>query len=176
MTLENRAEQMRTEMTEPRSIYSVISAALKKDGPVLYGFFERNLIARNGGAYADPVDIEIAEVYDLKPEGLPSLSLPSNLSFVSGFNYVTAHWYPIIETSVKPNVPDTVVDYLLEQMFPDRSFTAQQLRDILAADPTGADWLGEMARAEFTSENLELAGALKAIGGIRKMHEALTAV
>lgn len=48
-------------------------------------------------------------------------------------------------------------------------------RAALALDPSGATWLGEKARAEFTERNLALIGALKAITGARKMYEALTA-
>lgn len=173
MSLESRAAQMRHENRGEISVYSLIESALKKDREALFACFKQN-----SGQFTPALDEDLVDVYELRPDDIPGLSLPSNLSFVSGFSLVVSHWYPAIRvvtaTSFKLN-DEQFFDTEFGRRFRDRVVTSHTLRDALTTDPSGATWLEEMASAEFREENLELLGARKAIKGARKMYEALTA-
>lgn len=177
MSLERRVAQMRQEQAAGQSAYFVIAATLRKDSSAMFSFFQKNLRGKNGGVSAEPIDPELVDVYELKPEDIPTLSLPSNLSFLDGFSYVAGHWYQFVRIVgsglVKPK-DEHIMDSELERIFPDRGITTQVLRGALSVDPSGATWLEEQARVEFNEETLSLIGARKAISGAKRMYELLT--
>lgn len=170
MSLERRISQLRQENNGDKNTYSLIEGALKRDREAMFAYFKQR-----GGVQG--LDEELADVYELRPEDVPGLTLPNNLSFVAGFSLVVSHWYPAVRVITSPNfkpADEGFFDAEFGRRFRDRVVTAQILREALAADPSGATWLEEMARAEFREGNLELLGARKAIAGARKMYEALT--
>ena len=178
MSLERRIVQMRQEAGEVNSLYLPVEKALKKDAQAMFDFFQKKLLEKSGGVAVAPIDQELVDVYELKPEEIPTLSLPNNLSFVEAFSYVAAHWYPyirIIGTNlVKPD-DEQFMDIRLKELFPKENVTILTVRDSLATDPSGATWLEERAKVEFTGEGtLSRVGAQKAINGARKMYERLT--
>ena len=171
MSLERRVSQLRQENTGNKTIYYLIGGALKRDREAMFSHFKQ-------GGGAQSLDEELTDVYELRPEDVPGLTLPNNLSFVAGFSLVVSHWYPAVRVLTSPSFkPDDegFFDAEFGRRFRDRVVTAQTLKEALATDPTAATWLEEMARSEFREENLELLGARKAITGARKMYEVLTA-
>ncbi|MBI2443320.1 MAG: hypothetical protein HYV40_05440 [Candidatus Levybacteria bacterium] len=170
MSLERRIAQMRQEGGAESSPYSLIVGALNRDSNKIWDWYSK------GGAVADP-NGELAEVYGLSRDDIPNLSLPSNFSFTEGFSLVR-QWYvrmkAIAEGLVAPQ-DEPIMDSELARMFRDRIVTTGSVRDTLSVDPSGATWLSEMARAEFTEGTLALTGARKAIAGVRNMHTAIIA-
>ena len=171
MSLERRVSKLRQENIGNKTIYSLIEGALKRDREALFAHFYQR-------AKTQSLDEELAEIYELRPENVPDLLLPNNLSFVAGFSFVVSHWYPVVRivasSEFKPS-DEEIFDAEFGRRFRDRVVTARMLRDVLAVDHSGATWLEEMARVEFREENLELLGARKAITGVRKMYEQLAA-
>jgi hypothetical protein len=118
----------------------------------------------------------LAETYGLTSAEMPSLALTNNLLFVAGFSYAIVRWYPLIErvsSSESDPTEELTADILVEINTRGRLSTAAELRERLKTDPSGATWLEQMARMEFSDSAMELFGALKAISGARKMHEQL---
>lgn len=177
MSLERRITNMQLDVAAGQSPYTLVGAALSKDSHAIHDFFQGSLIERSGGVSADPLDSELDEAYDLKPADNPSLSLPRNLNFFDGFSYVSGHWYPIVRIIgsglIKTPQDEELLDTHLKTLFRDGDVTTHSVRESLSIDPTGANWLEERAKIEFTEGNLALIGARKAITGARKMYEAL---
>lgn len=171
MSLERRIGQMRSEQSGQVSPYPLIEKALQGDREALFAYFKQNRSTQ-------ALDEELVDVYELRSTKPPTLTLPDDLSFIAGFSMVVSTWYPAIRivstVDFKPG-DEQIFDEEFGRRFRDRFVTARTLREALASDPSGSTLLEEMARAEFREENLELIGALKAITGIRKMYQALTA-
>lgn len=171
MSLERRVAQMRQEDGAEGSPYALIVGALNRDSSKVWEWY------RQGGVFADP-NGELAEVYELTPDDIPDLSLPSNFSFTEGFSLVR-QWYirmKAISEGCVANEYEHIMDSELARMFRDRVVTTRSVRDTLDVDPSGATWLNEITRAEFTEGTLAFIGARKAITGVRNMYEALTAI
>lgn len=174
MTLDR--DSQRAESGKESSVYSIVAKKLKQDGSRMFHFLRQGQGQRHGGSFADPIDAEMAETYELIPNDIPTLFLPGNLSFVDGFSYVTAHWYPLIRIVATEDMTSEggrVMDEILDRMFPDGGITRQVLQEALRVDPSGATWLEERAKVEFNEGTLALIGARRAITGARKMYEAL---
>lgn len=170
MSLERRVAQMRQEGGTESSPYSLILGALNRDSSKVWDWYRQN------GAVADP-NGELAEIYELTRDDIPDLSLPSNFSFTEGFSLVR-QWYVRMKAIAEVRVAqedEHIMDSELARMFRDGVVTTRSVRGILDIDPSGASWLNEMARAEFTEGTLALTGARKAVAGVRNMYEALTA-
>lgn len=171
MLLENRILRMKQERPSSRSDYAVIAKALKVDSSTIHTFFHN----RSRGLQQNPLDAELAEVYELTTAEVPTLALSGNLAFFSGFSYVGRQWYPWLNAVAISGPEDQqFLDQEMGRLFPDRAITAQNVQDALATDPSGATWLEEMARAHFRNDDLELIGGLRAVIGARKMYEGLT--
>ena len=147
--------------------YDRVSQTLRRDQRVLWYHFQ-------AGKTVQSLDPALAEVYELKADGLPELNLTGNLEFIGGFSYIAGQWYPLLRAIgsglVSPE-HEQFMDAELERKFPDAKITTEIIRDALTKDPSGATFLEQRARVEFRQETLELAGARRAIAGIRKLHE-----
>ena len=170
MAIESRVARMRQEGGAESSPYALIVNALNRDSSKVWDWYS------HGAAFADPSG-ELAEVYELSNDDIADLSLPSSFRFTEGFSLVR-RWYSLMKAIAENRVTqedEPIMDSELARMFKDRFVTTGNVRDMLATDPSGAAWLGEMARAEFTDGTLALTGARKAIAGVRNMYTALTA-
>ena len=176
MSLERRVSQMRQKGGAESSPYSLILNALDKDSRDVWALYIQRNSNRSGISFTDPLSTDLEEVYELRPTNLPTFSLPSNFSFTEGFSLVR-RWYALVRPVATGQVAledEQIMDSELGRMFPDRVVTTRNLRKALTVDPSGADWLNDMASAEFTEGTLALIGARKAITGVKNMYEALT--
>ena len=72
MSLERRTSQLRRENKDNESVYSLVEGALKKDLRALFAHLKQR-------AGTQSFDEELAEVYELRPDNVPNLSLFNNL-------------------------------------------------------------------------------------------------
>lgn len=174
---------MRFEMPEPQdkpiksiplnnSPYTIIFETLSNDCSGLWNHF-RNY---NKHGFTPDIDPVLVARYKLAPNTIPHFSLPNTFPFMDGFSYVAGHWYPIVRAVasdlVRPN-DYSIMDTHLERMFRDRVVQTQELREEFRKDPSGANWLDNMAIIEFKEGTLSFVGAKKAITGVRNMFTAL---
>ena len=69
--------------------YDRVSQTLRRDERVLWYHFQ-------AGKTVQSLDPALAEVYELKADGLPELNLTGNLEFIGGFSYIAGQWYPLL--------------------------------------------------------------------------------
>ena len=183
MSLERRMSHLQGEHHARISPHKVIQNELKYDySQLVKRFFERRPHTEFDGRglfreFENPQYTELVELYELAPIDMPDFSLVKNVAFTRGFHLVTT-WYDCIPSVATRQLTDDetqTMDEKLGKMFPDRVVTTQSLQESLIQDPSGVAWLEDMARAEFTEDTLAPFGAYKAITGIRKMYDALTA-
>lgn len=149
------------------SIYDRILSTLQRDRETLWAHFQHNRGSQD-------LDHRLVELYELRPDDLPTLTLPDSLTFVEGFSYVASHWYTLVRAVAGGKVTsgsEYFFDIHLAGLFKDGVVTTRTMRQELGEDPSGASWLEHRVRAEFRQENLSSIGARKAITGIRKIHE-----
>ncbi len=189
--------QLREQVRSGKTIHEVIGNQLRDDAHGFFAFHRDSLLATAYGRVPSSLDADVIELYGLQPAGPSSLSdleLPRNLAFLSGFSYVVSHFLPTLEEASRPSsgLPVELPIEMQQRLrrFPDagerykdslrsdmvaRYLATENARAALAIDPSGATWLEQKARREFQEDNLELTGALKAIYGIRKLYEQLSA-
>ncbi len=190
--------QLKEKVSHGATPHEVIGKVLREDARRLYTYHRCHLLAEVGGAKPKPIDPEVVDLYELQPKGggvLPNFNPANNSAFVGGFGYVASYMYPLLEAASRPadhskhTVSPTVEAMLnnlrakdktalIVRLHLDESMVEVVVDDVrkkMIYDASGTTWLKEKVQEEFREGNLELAGALRAIQGAKKLFDVITA-
>ncbi|HXS15210.1 MAG TPA: hypothetical protein VN711_03715 [Candidatus Saccharimonadales bacterium] len=188
--------EMRAAIAQGVTIHQAIANALATDGQQLYTYRQNYGLAQAAGAEPQPLDPVIGKRYGIvstPADPNNGVNLANSLPFVGGFNSVAAQWYPLIERATAPtsqtqlNLPPEAIAMLehlpeesrasivgrLETDLAMEDLIVEEVRQSLAADPSGSTWLEQKAQSEFRDSPLELAGAINAIRGAKRLFDEL---
>lgn len=168
--------------------HTVIRGVVEHDGSVLYSY-----VSGSG----QELGRDALELYGLVPDGVDSvdaITLPRDLDFVAGFNYVISHWYGQVERASKSEQQpadienNPLVAKMLGNLGADEAANLKNLlatedafagigrgvvREALAEDPSGVTWLNGQLAQDPDMHGSELEGARRAIRGIGTLYKEL---